>query len=246
MRKRTAHRAAELPRPIAADAEIAEPPTTDPFDEIDFGSFFDDYLDPGYKSPASESVEKPSFETFLSQPSNPARSSSLAVERQPALGRCCATPPNRSSAIWMRTDTSSHRSTRSPTMGEHKRERHGAGAQGRAVARSRRRGRARSARSACCCRSKACNGEGGVAWQIVSNHMRLLETRQFRNWPRCWAGRRSISRSPLHVIRQLNPRPGMRYSGPGARAVEPDVYFIQGRRRLHHPDERRRDCRSFA
>src|SRR5581483_8252665 len=41
---------------------------TDPFDEIDFGSFFDDYLDPGFKSPASESVEKPSFETFLSSP----------------------------------------------------------------------------------------------------------------------------------------------------------------------------------
>ena len=44
------------------------PAATDPFDEIDFGSFFDDYLDPGYKSPASESVEKPSFETFLSSP----------------------------------------------------------------------------------------------------------------------------------------------------------------------------------
>src|SRR6185503_20869591 len=44
------------------------PASTDPFDEIDFGSFFDDYLDPGYKSPASESVEKPSFETFLSAP----------------------------------------------------------------------------------------------------------------------------------------------------------------------------------
>ncbi len=34
---------------------------TDPFEEIDFGSFFDDYLDPGFKSPASETVEKPSF-----------------------------------------------------------------------------------------------------------------------------------------------------------------------------------------
>src|SRR5580698_2730094 len=48
--------------------ETADTSTTDPFDEIDFGSFFDDYLDPGYRSPASESVEKPSFETFLSQP----------------------------------------------------------------------------------------------------------------------------------------------------------------------------------
>src|SRR5205807_152714 len=49
--------------------EVIEPPAAaDPFDEIDFGSFFDDYLDPGYKSPTAEAVEKPSFETFLSSP----------------------------------------------------------------------------------------------------------------------------------------------------------------------------------
>lgn len=53
--------------PEAAEAPEAKP-ETDPFDEIDFGSFFDDYLDPGYRSPSSEQVEKPSFETFLSSP----------------------------------------------------------------------------------------------------------------------------------------------------------------------------------
>src|SRR5579872_1890072 len=53
----------------APEAEAApETSTTDPFDEIDFGSFFDDYLDPGYKSPSSEQSDKPSFETFLSAP----------------------------------------------------------------------------------------------------------------------------------------------------------------------------------
>jgi RNA polymerase sigma-54 factor len=40
----------------------------DSFEEIDFGSFFQDYLDPGYRSPESENFEKPSFEHFLSQP----------------------------------------------------------------------------------------------------------------------------------------------------------------------------------
>src|SRR5579863_10717232 len=50
------------------DPLLETPAATDPFDEIDFGSFFDEYLDPGYKSPASESVDKPSFETFLSAP----------------------------------------------------------------------------------------------------------------------------------------------------------------------------------
>jgi RNA polymerase sigma-54 factor len=42
----------------------------DPFDEIDFGSYFQDYLDPGFKTASNfEEYDKPSFENFLSQPS---------------------------------------------------------------------------------------------------------------------------------------------------------------------------------
>jgi len=59
----------ERDRPQAgADEPIVEK-EKDPFEEIDFGSFFQDYLDPGYRSPQSEVVEKPSFENFLSRPS---------------------------------------------------------------------------------------------------------------------------------------------------------------------------------
>ena len=48
--------------------EPATPPK-DPFNEIDFGSYFQDYLDPGYRTqPEYEDSEKPSFENFLSQP----------------------------------------------------------------------------------------------------------------------------------------------------------------------------------
>ena len=47
--------------------EIAKP--ADPFDEVDFGSYFQEYLDPGYKTqPEYDESEKPSFENFLSQP----------------------------------------------------------------------------------------------------------------------------------------------------------------------------------
>ena len=43
----------------------------DPFEEIDFGSFFQEYLDPGYRSQGEmEEVERPSFENFLSRPGN--------------------------------------------------------------------------------------------------------------------------------------------------------------------------------
>src|ERR1700674_1959316 len=60
--------AADADLPAVDAAETPEVKTADPFDEIDFGSYFDDYLDPGYKSPASEASDKPSFETFLSSP----------------------------------------------------------------------------------------------------------------------------------------------------------------------------------
>ena len=61
---------------LAAKATTEENPITavekkDPFEEIDFGSFFQDYLDPGYRSSGEmEEIEKPSFENFLSKPGN--------------------------------------------------------------------------------------------------------------------------------------------------------------------------------
>jgi len=49
--------------------EAAAPPPKDPFNEVDFGSYFQEYLDPGYRTqPEYEESEKPSFENFLSQP----------------------------------------------------------------------------------------------------------------------------------------------------------------------------------
>jgi RNA polymerase sigma-54 factor len=46
------------------------PEEKDPFEEIDFGSFFSEYLDPGMRTPIEmEDSEKPSFENFLSKPS---------------------------------------------------------------------------------------------------------------------------------------------------------------------------------
>jgi len=51
---------------VAAQAEREK----DPFDEIDFGSYFQEYLDPGFRTPNGfEQTDKPSFENFLSQPS---------------------------------------------------------------------------------------------------------------------------------------------------------------------------------
>jgi RNA polymerase sigma-54 factor len=65
----------EEDRERAAQAGTEENPITavekkDPFEEIDFGSFFQDYLDPGFRTRGEmEEIERPSFENFLSKPS---------------------------------------------------------------------------------------------------------------------------------------------------------------------------------
>ena len=54
----------------AEDVAATERTEKDPFDEIDFGSYFQDYLDPGFRTASNfEESDKPSFEHFLSQPS---------------------------------------------------------------------------------------------------------------------------------------------------------------------------------
>ena len=67
---------------------IAAVEKKDPFEEIDFGSFFQDYLDPGYRSAGEmEEIEKPSFENFLSKPGN------LTDHLLWQLGAISVTPP---------------------------------------------------------------------------------------------------------------------------------------------------------
>jgi RNA polymerase sigma-54 factor len=60
---------------LTAKTSTEEAPITaekkDPFEEIDFGSFFQEYLDPGYRTRGEmEEIERPSFENFLSKPTN--------------------------------------------------------------------------------------------------------------------------------------------------------------------------------
>jgi RNA polymerase sigma-54 factor len=65
----------------------------DPFEEIDFGSFFKDYLDPGYRSQNEmEEIERPSFENFLSKPST------LTDHLMWQLGSISTRPPVREAA----------------------------------------------------------------------------------------------------------------------------------------------------
>ena len=214
------------PAAPAQEAEIADPKTEkDPFDEIDFGSFFDDYLDPGYKSPASEQVEKPSFETFLSSPVT------LGDHLQSQLSVLIMSEAVRDAAenIIGNLDENGYLTATLEEIAEsgqhtldevklglrvvHSLDPAGVGA--------------KDVRECLLLQIESRNGHGGVAWQIVSNHLKLLETRQIKEIAKQLGRPLEHVQIALDVIRFLDPYPGLRYSGAGSRQVEPDVYIFK-------------------
>jgi RNA polymerase sigma-54 factor len=86
---------------------------------------------------------------------------------------------------------------------------------------------ARNLRECLLLQIESLNGRGGVAWQIVSNHLRLVETKQYKEIAKILVRPIEHVEIAMSMIQHLNPRPGLRYSGAGARVVEPDVYFIK-------------------
>jgi len=212
----------------AAPAAALDEPAktdTDPFDEIDFGSFFDDYLDPGFKSPASESVEKPSFETFLSSPvtlsdhlqsqlsvlllSDGARQAANSIIGNLEESGYLTTPLEEiavAEGLKMEDVKAGLRAVQSldPT---------GVGAL--------------NLRDCLLLQLEARGSRDSVAWKIVHDHLKLLETRQASLLAKALGRPLDHIQIALGVIRHLDPAPGLRYSSVGARQVEPDVYIFK-------------------
>jgi RNA polymerase sigma-54 factor len=196
---------------------------TDPFEEIDFGSFFDDYLDPGFKSPASESIEKPSFETFLSSPVTLSDhlQSQLAVLVLSTRVRQAAnsivgnleesgylTTPLEEIAV---AEGLSLQDMRAGLHAVQSLEPTGVGA--------------RTLQECLLLQLEALGCCEGVAWKLVHDHLKLLETRQISQIAKVMGRPLSHIQIAINVIQHLDPAPGLRYSGGGARQVEPDVYI---------------------
>ena len=60
------------------------------------------------------------------------------------------------------------------------------------------------------CRSESRNGRGGVAWQIVADHLKLLETRQIKEIAKALGRPMEHVQVALDVIRHLDPVSGLR------------------------------------
>jgi len=210
---------------VATPNAPEEPAKTDPFDEIDFGSFFDDYLDPGFKSPASESVEKPSFETFLSSPVTLGDylQSQLSVMVMPERVRQAANSiiGNLEESGYLTTPLEEIAVAEGLSLGDVR-----AGL--KAVQSLDPTGvGATNIRECLLLQLEAHGCRDGVAWKIVQDHLKLLESRQLSQIAKAMGRPMEHIQIAVNVIRRLDPAPGLRYSGAGARQVEPDVYITK-------------------
>jgi RNA polymerase sigma-54 factor len=203
----------------------AQPDAKDPFDEIDYGSYFDEYLDPGYKSPASEVSDKPSFETFLSSPvtlsSHLDEQLAVLVLPEKVRDACDSIIGNLDQNGYLTATLEEI-----ATAGEHEPtdleealhwvqtlDPAGVGC--------------RDLRECLLIQLKSRNAEDSVAWSIVSNHLKLLETKQMKEIAKLLGRPLEHVQVAANVIRHLDPTPGLRYSGEGAQKVEPDVYIFK-------------------
>ncbi len=210
----------------AAEPEIPEPKADkDPFDEIDFGSFFDDYLDPGYKSPSAESVEKPSFETFLSSPVTLAgylhEQLSVVIMSEAVRDAAANIIGNLDDNGYLTVSLEEIAESGAHTIQEVQEAlRVVQSLDPAGIA-------AKDVRECLLLQLESRNGKGGVAWQIVANHLKMVELRQLKEIAKALGRPMEHVQIALDVIRHLDPRPGLRYSSSGARQVEPDVYIFK-------------------
>jgi RNA polymerase sigma-54 factor len=233
------------PEVVAPDGD-----SKDSFEQTDFGSFFDEYLDPGFKSPSadaldkkeklevaeqiwgsaskspiSEVIEKPSYENFLSQPT----SLTDHLEWQLNLSICPDAVRDASHSIIGNLNEDGYLTATLEEIAQSGNHQLADVEQALAliqmfdplgVA-------ARDVRECLLIQLRALASENTLAQQIVSEHLKQLQNKQYREIAR--ALDRSVNKVErcVELIRKLDPRPGQRYNNTEPRLIEPDVTFVR-------------------
>lgn len=197
----------------------------DSFDELDYGSFFNDYLDPGFKSPAAEEIERPSFENFLSSPT------SLAEHLQWQVNLSSFPDEVRDAAYSIIGNLNEDGYLTGgleevAQAGGHRLE---DAEKGLALVQELDPAgiAARDLRECLLIQLRMADGDNDLALKIVSDHLGDVESRQYRKIATALGCSVEDVERTLESIRKLDPRPGQRYNETQPRLIEPDVALVK-------------------
>jgi RNA polymerase sigma-54 factor len=206
--------------------KVPEKPESNPFDEFDVGTFFNQYLDSGGdggQSAEREISERPSFEKFLSS------STGLTdhLTWQLSVTICSDTVKELAESIIGNLDENGYlMASNEELLQEGKYTQDdlddalavvqdfdpiGVGAH--------------DLRECLLLQLKAFDPTNTLAYQVVADHLKQVQANQLKEVARALNRPLDIVKRALDVIKKLDPRPGLRYNKTEPRLVEPDVYF---------------------
>ena len=203
-----------------------EKPESNPFDEFDVGTFFNQYLDTGGdggQSQEREISERPSFEKFLSS----AAGLTEHLTWQLSVTICSDEVREIAENIIGNLDENGYLTASQEELlqdGKYKQDDLddalavvqdfdpiGVGA--------------RDLRECLLLQLKAFDPQNTLAQQIVSEHLKQVQSNQLKEIARAVNRPIEVVKRTLDTIKKLDPRPGLRYNKTEPRLVEPDVYF---------------------
>ncbi len=197
----------------------------DSFQEVDYGSFFRDYLDPGFRSPAAEDIERPSYENFLSKPS------SLSDHLQWQVNLSVAPDKVRDAAysIIGNLNEDGYLTTGLEEVAE------SGGHELKDVEEALKLVQmldppgigARDLRECLLLQVRMTDMENPLVEQVISGYLNKLESRQYREIAGALGCTVADVETVLELIRKLDPRPGQRYNNTEPRLIVPDLAFVK-------------------
>ena len=206
--------------------KVPEKPESNPFDEFDVGTFFNQYLDTGGdggQSQEREVSERPSSEKFLSSPAGLTEH----LTWQLSVTICSDSVRDLVESIIGNLDENGYLMASTEELTQNGKfsqddlddalavvqdfDPIGVGA--------------RDLRECLLLQLKAFDPQNTLAQQIVSEHLKQVQANQLKEVARALNRPIEVVKRALDVIRKLDPRPGLRYNKTEPRLVEPDVYF---------------------
>ena len=210
----------------AETEKVPEKAESNPFDEFDVGTFFNQYLDTGGdggKSQEREISERPSFEKFLSSPSG----LTDHLEWQLSVTICSEKVRDLVEEIIGNLNENGYLTASTEELMQNGKYSQddlddaiavvqdfdpiGVGA--------------RDLRECLLLQLKAFDPQNTLAHQIVSDHLKQVQSNQLKEIARALNRPMDIIKHSIESIKKLDPRPGLRYNKTEPRLVEPDVYF---------------------
>jgi len=210
----------------AETEKVPEKEAANPFDEFDVGAFFNQYLDTGGdggQSQEREISERPSFEKFLSSPAG--LTDHLAWQLSVTI--CNEAVREIAENIIGNLDENGYLTASVEELGQNGKYSQDDLEDALAVVQdfdpigvgS------RDLRECLLLQLKAFDPQNTLAQQIVSEHLKQVQSNQIKEIARALNRPMDIVKHAIDTIKKLDPRPGLRYNKTEPRLVEPDVYF---------------------